>query len=133
MGFLDSIEGMASQAMAGGNTGGVAGGVLEALQQHPGGLGGVLDSFRQNGMGDHADAMQNGEAPPTTPSQVETGLAGTGIIDSVAQRVGVSPEVAKVAIAAALPVIMAHYSQTGEAPSQGALGGVLGGLLSGIR
>jgi uncharacterized protein YidB (DUF937 family) len=126
MGFLDSIEGMASSAM--GNEG-AAGNVLSALQEHPGGLGGVLDTLRNNGLDGHADAMQNGQAAPMTPDQVQTGLQGSGVIDSVAERMGVSPAVAKGALAVALPMILAHYGQTGAAPEQGGLAGMLSSFL----
>ena len=128
MGILDSMESMAGGAMGqGGNpTTKVAGGLMEALEQHPGGLGAVLQSFRNNGLGGHVDAMQNGQTPQMTPDHVQTGLQGTGLLESVAQRAGVSPEVAKVALATVLPIVMAHYAQNGSAPS----GSVLGGMLS---
>ena len=51
MGLFDTIEGMASQ-QGGGQNARVAGGVLQVLDEHPGGLSGVLDHFRSNGMGD---------------------------------------------------------------------------------
>ena len=45
----------------------VAGGMMEALEQHPGGLGAILQNFRNNGLSDHVDAMQNGQTPSVTP------------------------------------------------------------------
>ncbi len=130
MGLLDSLQGMAGQAMGGGgNTASVAGGLVEAVQQHPGGLGSILANFRNNGLGEHADAIQNGEAPAMSPDHVEQGLQGTGILESVAAKAGVSPGVAKMALAVALPMILAHFSKTGQAPDQGALGGMLSNVL----
>jgi uncharacterized protein YidB (DUF937 family) len=130
MGILDSLESMAGGQMAqGGDTNTkVAGGLMQALEQHPGGLGAVLQNFRNNGLGGHVDAMQNGQTPQMTPDHVQTGLQGTGLLESVAQRAGVSPEVAKIALATILPMVMAHYAQNGSAPS----GSVLGGMLSRI-
>ena len=122
MGLLDSIEGMAQNAMGAGsqNTNAqVAGGLAAELQQHPGGLGSILDSFRNNGLGAHADAVQNGQAPQMSPGDVQTGLQNTSIIDNVASRVGVSPEVAKVAMATVLPMILSHMSQNGGQAPQG--------------
>ena len=113
-------------ANSGDTTTKVAGGMMEALQQHPGGLGSILQNFRNNGLGGHVDAMQNGQTPQMTPDHVETGLQGTGLIDTVANKVGVSPTVAKVALATALPMVMAHFAQNGSAPS----GSVLSGMLS---
>ena len=133
MGLLDSIEGMAGQAMAAaGNTNGqVAGGFIQALQEHPGGLGAVMDGFRNNGMDQHVNNWSNGQTQPATPEQVQTGLGGTGLIESTAEKAGVSPEIAKIALATILPMAIAHFAPGGQAPPQGGgLESMGGGLLS---
>jgi uncharacterized protein YidB (DUF937 family) len=128
MGLLDSLESMASNAMA--NSGNsdttkVAGGLMAALEQHPGGLGAIMDNFRNNGLGAHVDAMQNGQTPSVTPDQVQTGLQGTDLLNIVAAKAGVSPEVAQAAMATVLPIVMSHFAQNGSAPSSSMLGGLL--------
>ena len=128
MGLLDSLESMAANSMT--NSGNsettkVAGGLMEALEQHPGGLGAILQNFRNNGLGAHVDAMQNGQTPAVTPDQVQTGLQGTDLLDKVAARAGVSPQVAQAAMATVLPMVMAHFAQNGSAPSSNVLGGLL--------
>jgi uncharacterized protein YidB (DUF937 family) len=127
MGLLDNLESMAANSMTGSgdNTTRVAGGLMEALDQHPGGLGAILQNFRNNGLAGHVDAMQNGQTPAVTPDQVQTGLQGTSLLDTVAQKAGVSPEVAKVAMATVLPMVMAHFAQNGSAPSSNILSGML--------
>ena len=134
MGLLDSLESMAASAMT--NTGNndttkVAGGMMEALEQHPGGLGAILQNFRNNGLGGHVDAMQNGQTPSLAPDQVNTGLQGTGLLDSIAAKAGVSPEVAKMAMATVLPMVMAHFAQNGSAPNSNVLSGMLSKLTGG--
>ena len=145
MGILDSIEGMAGQAMGGGQgqvqvpenaseQGRVAGSFLQTASEHPGGLGGIMDMFRNNGMGQHVDGWQTGQNQQATPEQVQTGLGG-GMLDSIAQRAGVSPTVAKMALAATLPLILSHMTQGGQqVPSAGGgnFGGLAGSLLSRI-
>lgn len=128
MGILDSMESMAGGQMGqgGSTTTNVAGALIQEVEQRPGGFGGLLQSFRNNGLGGHVEAAQNGQTPQITPDHVETGLQGTGVLESVAQRAGVSPEVAKVALATVLPMVMAHFAQNGSTPS----GSVLGGMLS---
>ena len=130
MGLLDSLESMAANSMtnSGDSTTKVAGGLMEALNQHPGGLGAVLQNFRNNGLGSHIDAMQNGQTPTVTQDQVQTGLQGTGLLDTIASKAGVSPEVAKAAMASVLPMVMAHFAQNGCAPDSSALGGILSKL-----
>jgi uncharacterized protein YidB (DUF937 family) len=130
MGLLDSLESMAANTMAGSNndTAKVAGGLMEALDQHPGGLGAILQNFRNNGLGGHVDAMQNGQTPTVSPDQVTTGLQGTGLLDTVAAKVGVSPQVAQMAMATVLPMVMAHFAQNGSAPNSNVLSGMLSKL-----
>jgi uncharacterized protein YidB (DUF937 family) len=154
MGILDTIEGMAGQAMGGGEggqgsfgggqfqvpqdaseQGRVAGSFLQQANEHPGGLGGIMDMFRNNGMGQHVDQWQTGQMQQATPDQVQNGLGG-GMLDQIAQRAGVSPTTAKVALAAVLPMILSHMTQGGQqappAPGGGAFGGLAGSLLSRI-
>ena len=130
MGLLDSLESMAANTMtsSGDNNAKVAGGLMEALNQHPGGLGAILQNFRNNGLGGHVDAMQNGQTPAVSPDQVQTGLQGTGLLDTIASKAGVSPEVAKVAMATVLPMVMAHFAQNGSAPNSNILSRMLSKL-----
>jgi uncharacterized protein YidB (DUF937 family) len=123
MGFLDAIEGLAKE-QAGGTNVKVAGGLLEALEQHPGGLGGVLSSFQNNGMGGEVQQWATqGEQAQATPN-------GTGLIDRVAEKAGVSPEVAKVALATILPIVLAHMTRGGQqAPPSSGFGSMLPEIL----
>ena len=122
MGILDAIEGLASQD--GGTNAKVAGGLMQALDEHPGGLAGVISQFQQNGMGEHVQNWASGQQQTATPEQVQQGLGGTGLIDSVAAKAGVSPAVAKMAMAVVLPMVMAHFTQGGQqaAPQSGFAG-----------
>jgi uncharacterized protein YidB (DUF937 family) len=130
MGLLDSLESMAANSMtnSGDNTTKVAGGMMEALNQHPGGLGAILQNFRNNGLGSHIDAMQNGQTPAVTPAQVQTGLQGTDLLNTIATKAGVSPEIAQTALATVLPMVMSHFAQNGSAPSSSVLSGMLSKL-----
>ena len=128
MGLLDSLQGMMGQG--GEDHAKVAGGLMEVLQEHPGGLSGVLSHLQNNGV--DTTAVQQGQ--PMAPEQVQQGLGGSGIIDSIAQRTGMSPEMVKVGLATALPLIMAHFSNNGTQPvpsgaPQGGLGSILGKFL----
>jgi uncharacterized protein YidB (DUF937 family) len=122
MGLLDTIENMAGQQGQAANPGlnaGVAGGIMQALEQHPGGLSGVMDSFRNNGMADHVQNWSTGQQPTATPDQIQQGLGGSGFIENVAAKAGVSPEIAKIAMTTVLPLVMAHFTNGGQqAPPQ---------------
>ena len=131
MGILDSITSMVGGA-SGGNTQ-VAGGMMDAVQQHPGGIGGILQSFQQNGQGGAVQQWANGNTQGASPDQVEQGLGGTGLIDSVAQRTGMSPTMVKGAMAVMLPMIIHHFVSSGHVTPEGQTTGVpapeTGGLL----
>ena len=129
MGLLDSLTSMVGGGASGDQHASIATELVNAVQQHPGGLGGVLQNFQQNGMGDHVNSWQQPDAPnqQITPDQAQQGL-GSGIIDSIAQRTGVSPTVVKGAAAVLLPMIVAHFAQNGGVNQQG--GGMSGAAQS---
>lgn len=133
MGLLDTIEGMAGQQSGqagGGQNAQVAGGLMQALDEHPGGLAGVMDHFKNNGMGEQVQGWANGSQPTATPQQVNQGLAGSGLVESVAAKAGVSPQVAESAMATILPMVISHFTQGGQAaPPQGGFGGMASQIL----
>ena len=133
MAFLDTIESMADQqgqAATPGVNAGVAGGIMQALEQHPGGLSGVMDSCRNNGRADHVQNWSTGQQPTATPDQIQQGLGGSGFIENVAGKAGISPELAKVAMATVLPMVMAHFTNGGQqAPPKSGYGGMASQLL----
>jgi uncharacterized protein YidB (DUF937 family) len=130
MGFLDEIGQLAGQSGEGGDHAKIAGGLMQALEQHPGGIQRVIDSFKQNGMEDQVNAMASGEQSTTTPEQVQQGLGGTGLIERTAQNAGVSPEVVQIAMATILPMVIRHFAPGGQAAPQGEVGGMAQQLLS---
>jgi uncharacterized protein YidB (DUF937 family) len=117
MGIMDMIQSLAGQAgaSAGTDQAKVAGGFIEALTQHPEGIQGVLDAFKNNGMGQHVEQWSAGQAATATPSQVSQGLSGTGLIEKTAAKAGVSPEVVQGALAAILPMVVQHFAPNGQA------------------
>jgi uncharacterized protein YidB (DUF937 family) len=133
MGLLDSIGSLAGELSQNSDQAKVAGGLIEALEQHPGGIQGVIDSFTQNGMGDHAAALASGQAATTTPDQVQQGLSGTGLLEQAAEKAGVSPQVAAIAMSTVLPMVLQHFGSGGvtqaQAQGQSPLGGIAQQLL----
>jgi uncharacterized protein YidB (DUF937 family) len=97
----------------------VMGTMMELLQQK-GGLGGVLDAFRQSGLGQQADSwVSDGPNRPVTGDQVEQAL-GAPIINVIASKLGLSPDQAKATLSQLVPAITsrmaAHERATGESP-----------------
>src|SRR3984957_12699696 len=134
MGILDTIQSLAGQtgSAAGTDQAKVAGGFIEALTQHPEGIQGVLDAFRNNGMAEHVGAWGAGQAATATPDQVQQGLSGTGLIEKTAEKAGVSPQVVQMALATVLPMVIQHFAPNGQAAPQSTMGSMAQSLLSNL-
>ncbi len=122
MGIMDSIK-----EAIGGNAGSpgigdnakVAGGLLDTLREQPGGVSGMFQSLQQNGMGGAVQQWAGGQTAPASPDQIQQGLGGTGIIDTVAQRTGLSPTMVKGAMAVMVPMIIHHFVANGHVTPDG--------------
>jgi uncharacterized protein YidB (DUF937 family) len=126
MGFMNAIGALAGQ---GGQQGGVAGGLLQALEQHPGGIGGLINTIRGNGMDDHVNAWASGQQATATPEQVQQAVGGTGIIERTAEHAGVSPAMVTMAMTTLLPMVVQHFAPNGSAAPQSQFGGLAQQLL----
>jgi uncharacterized protein YidB (DUF937 family) len=106
---------------------------MSMLQQH-GGLTGVLDKFRENGMGQHADSwVGTGANMPISAEQVQQ-VFGESSISQVASQLGQSHGQASSALAQLLPQLIDHLTPQGQVPPDHedliskALGMLRGGL-----
>src|ERR1700748_246810 len=132
MGIMDMIQSLAGQtgSAAGTDQAEGAGGFSEALTQHPEGIQGVLDAFKNNGMAEHVGAWGAGQAATATPDQVQQGLSGTGLIEKTAEKAGVSPQVVQMALATILPMVIQHFAPNGQATPTNSMGSMAEKLLS---
>ena len=105
MGILNTVESMA-MGNAGPEHARVAGGLMEELQQR-GGVGSLIQNFQRNGMGSFIEQWSHGNTQPN-PTAIENGTAGTGLIDSIAQRTGLSPGVVRGGLAIVVPLLIHH-------------------------
>ncbi len=121
MGIMDMIQSMAGQGGTSATPNGqVTGGLMEELQNRPGGLGGLLQAFHQNGMGGQVQQWGSGQTAPAAPDEMEQGLSGTGIIDSIAQKTGMSPTMVKMGMGVAVPLLINKLVSNGHVDQQGA-------------
>jgi uncharacterized protein YidB (DUF937 family) len=117
MGLLDTITSLAGGAN--GDHAKVLGGLMQAIESQPGGIQGVFKSFQENGLGDHATALANGQPATMSPDEVQQGLNGTGLIERTAEHAGVSPQIVQMALTTVLPLIMAHFASNPGAAGTG--------------
>lgn len=133
MGIFDEMAGKVLGGMGGGGAehSGLVQGVLGLLSsQETGGLGGLVKTFQEKGLGDIVSSwVGTGTNLPISPQQVKDGL-GHGLIEQIATKVGISPEVASSKLAEILPGVIDHLTPQGKIPEGGTLEQALGLLKS---
>jgi uncharacterized protein YidB (DUF937 family) len=101
--------------------------VISMIQQHPGGLSGLLQSFQQGGLGHLVQSwLGSGQNLPITADQLR-GALGSGWISRITQATGLSEEQVEQHLTAILPQVVDHLTPNGQMP-QGELGSALAGV-----
>ena len=115
MGLLDSIAGAVMGKLSG-TEGGMAQIALDLFNQH-GGLNGVLEKLKTNGLGDQvASWVGTGENQAVSPDQISSAL-GSSQIAELAAKFGISPDVLSSQLAQHLPDVINKLTPHGEVPA----------------
>lgn len=145
MGLLDEVlkqaaggalSGGAGAPGAGMTPGGQHAQMLDAVigmlgNQQAGGLDGVKRSFDTNGLGDLMSSwVSTGQNQPISPAQVQQGLGGD-VLGQLAQKVGVSPQMASTMLTMILPLVIDRLTPKGQMPNQASLPNILTELMKG--
>lgn len=128
MGLLDSVAG-AVLGKLGGQGGGMAQVAMEMFNQH-GGVGGILDKFKEGGLAEQAASwVGKGENLPVSADQISSVL-GSGAIADMAAKFGIDPATLSAQIAEHLPTVVDKLTPNGavEGDSGSLLSTVLGML-----
>ena len=89
-----------------------AGGILS------GGLGELMERFKQSGQGDTADSwVKTGPNKPCTPAQLEQAL-GPEVLDNLSEQTGLSREELVSRLCRELPDAVDRYTPEGRLPSE---------------
>jgi uncharacterized protein YidB (DUF937 family) len=134
MGLFDSVVGaVTGQVQQQGGMTNVLGGLL-ADHGELGGLGGLLEKFKQGGMGDQVNSwIGNGENLPISAEQISQ-ILGSDMVRNIASQLGIDPDQAAQQLSAMLPGLIDKLTPNGAVP-EGGLGnpvdlmGMLGGFL----
>jgi uncharacterized protein YidB (DUF937 family) len=137
MGLLDSLVTSAVTSALGGNantlTGNLVSGVVGMLTSGSGGgLNGLVDKFKQSGLGDVAASwVGNGANKPVTPQQLEEAL-GADKVAELAKEAGIPADKGAEVLSQVLPNVVNEMTPDGEVPDEHKLGTlskiILGGL-----
>jgi uncharacterized protein YidB (DUF937 family) len=121
MGLLDIAEGLLGRGQTGGASD-VITGVVQTLNGQPGGLGGVLDSLQRAGLGEAVSSwIGTGPNASVTGETLQSAL-GSGVVQDLASKLGISPTDASSHLAGLLPGIVDHLTPNGAAPEGGLSG-----------
>lgn len=135
MGLLDGALGSVLGGMLN-NTGQGQGGnplmqlAMQLFQQH-GGLAGIVDMFKKQGLAQEADSwVGTGANLPLTPEQLKQVLGGAGGLGAIAGKLGLSEDEAGSGLAQTLPELINQLTPEGRVPdnANGPLEQMLGGL-----
>ena len=97
-----------------------------------GGLGGLVQAFQGQGLGDMIGSwISTGPNPPATADQV-TKVLGPQTLSQFAAKAGVSHGEAGGLLASLLPVVIDQLTPQGQVPKSDDFESSLGGLLSGL-
>jgi len=116
MGLLDSLENQALGSMLGSSANPLAAGLLQMIQNQPGGLQGLVQSFQEKGMGGLVSQwVSTGPNPPISSDQVHQVL-GSDQVKALAAKAGIDPNMAGSAIAQLLPTLVDKLTPNGAVP-----------------
>ena len=120
MGLLDSVVG----SLTAGNTPGGTGlleAVMQLIQNQPGGLAGLVQSFQQGGLAEIVNSwVSTGQNLPVSGQQLASVL-GSGPLQGMAAQLGLSPDQVAGGLADLLPQVVDQLTPNGQLPQGGDL------------
>jgi uncharacterized protein YidB (DUF937 family) len=121
-GALEGAPNAAGSTPGGANLGGIAASgalisqVISMIQNRPGGLGGLLQSFQQGGLGHVFQSwIGTGQNLPISPDQLH-GTVGSEWISRIAQATGLPQAQVEQHLSSLLPQIIDHLTPNGQMP-----------------
>jgi len=116
MGLLDDMEGKALQSLAGSNPTMAA--VMQMINNHPGGISGLLQQFHDQGLGSIASSwVGTGANQAISAEQIQSVLQNEHI-QAFAAKAGIPRDQASSMIAQYLPMIIDKLTPNGQVPQQ---------------
>lgn len=121
MGVFDDIAGKVLGQTGGADSGLIKGIVEMISSKEGGGLGGIIQSFQQKGLGNLISSwIGTGPNAPISPEQVKEGL-GSERIQSLAAKAGISTEETAAKLSEQMPELIDKATPNGVVPEGGIL------------
>jgi uncharacterized protein YidB (DUF937 family) len=133
MGLLDNLENEAMGKVLGSSSNPLASSLLQMIQNQPGGLQGLVQSFHDKGMGGLVSSwIGSGQNLPISADQIHQAL-GSDQVKALAAKAGVSPDTAASTIAQLLPGIVDKLTPNGQVPEHNNVMEMASGLLQSLE
>ena len=133
MGLLDSFENEAMGKVLGSSSNPMASSLLQMIQNQPGGLPGLVQSFHDKGMGGLVSSwIGSGQNLPISADQIHQVL-GSDQVKALAAKAGISPDMAGSAIAQLLPGLVDKLTPNGQVPEHNNVMEMALGLLQSLE
>jgi uncharacterized protein YidB (DUF937 family) len=133
MGLLDNLESQAVTKMLGSSANPLAASLLQMIQDQPGGLQGLLQSFHEKGFGAMAASWAStGQNLPISADQIQHVL-GSDQVKDLAAKAGISSDIAGPAIAQLLPTLVDNLTPNGQVGDHSSVMDIASGLLKSFQ
>jgi uncharacterized protein YidB (DUF937 family) len=127
MGLMDMVGGLLGQGGQGQNP--LMSAVVGLIQNHPGGIQGLLGQFQEKGLGDQVASWIGTGANQGISAEHIQSVLGSDQLQQLASKFGLSQGDAASGLANALPQVVDQLSPQGSLPQGGDIMNLLKGLL----
>lgn len=120
MGLFDNLESALSAGTGSAEpSGGLFQEALGLIQNHPGGISGLVNQFESQGLGGVVQSwVGNGQNQPVTSDQIQQVL-GSDTVQQLAAKFGVDPSHVSAQLSELMPQIINHLTPEGQVPAGG--------------
>jgi uncharacterized protein YidB (DUF937 family) len=116
MGFLEDMAGKELSSMLSSNSNPLAAGVMQMINNQPGGLSGLIQQFHDKGMGGLVSSwVGTGQNLPISADQIQHVL-GSEQVKELAAKAGISPDVVSSHLSELLPMLVDKLTPNGQVP-----------------
>lgn len=121
MSLFGDLAEKAATSLMGSSTNPLVHSAYDMIQNHPGGLDGLVQSFQQKGLGDVVSSwVGSGQNMPITSDQI-THVLGSDAVKNLAAKAGISTDQAGSQLAALLPGLIDKLTPNGHTGDAGGL------------
>jgi uncharacterized protein YidB (DUF937 family) len=114
--FLEDMAGKEISSLLSGSSNPLAAGVMQMINNQPGGLSGLVQQFHDKGLGGLVSSwVGTGQNLPISADQLQHVL-GSDQLKELAAKAGISPDTASSHLAQLLPMLIDKLTPNGQVP-----------------